>query len=144
MTDDAIVAEIVGYTLYRKTWSDCADMIICWPPDVELFTKPEVVLAKDLGDYDFQNSTMRPPRFISAPTWASDGIVLEWVQGSKIFPQFTSRTHCIPRLPQRLLPRALCVGFEFSPIGVKYKTSYMPSRSFSWLPVFYRMPFHIT
>lgn len=95
MTDDAIVAEIVGYTLYRKTWSDCADMIICWPPDVELFTKPEVVLAKDLGDYDFQNSTMRPPRFISAPTWASDGIVLEWVQGSKIFPQFTSRMRSI-------------------------------------------------
>ncbi len=63
MNKDAIVAEAVGYkvnTYHTKKGTEWK-IVIRAENDIE-------VLA-DL------------PPFISAPTWASDGIVLEWVQG---------------------------------------------------------------
>ena len=88
-TRDARVAEIVGYRFYGWFGKDeTYDEYVCWAPgkgDLASDTNGYRILKGE--DMDFAKKTEMEPDFcdvfhpfISAPTFATDGIVLEWVQ----------------------------------------------------------------
>ena len=80
-TRDARVAEVVGYTLWK--WVGFYKTQSIFPPGLD----PAVEYQKseyekidwDNHNGDYCTNKVRP--FISAPTYETDGIVLEWVQG---------------------------------------------------------------
>ena len=82
MTDDARVAEIVGYEFWRYTGRGTLNHhILCRLPKDKPSQKQyfERAYLKDFdSDIVFDEP---PPPFISAPTGNTDQIVLEWVQG---------------------------------------------------------------
>ncbi|KKL76428.1 hypothetical protein LCGC14_2044990 [marine sediment metagenome] len=89
---DAKVAEIVGYRFIRIYDEDDDGvprlMFICWPPDKKIHSDTtEYVSAKDIPDhYDWRNSGMLPLHFISAPTFATDGIVSDYMCSANAIP----------------------------------------------------------
>ncbi len=80
-TRDARVAEIMGYTVWN--WVGFHKTQSIFPPGLDPAVEyPNSEYEKiDWDNYneDYCTNTVKP--YISAPTFATDGIVLEWVQG---------------------------------------------------------------
>ena len=79
--DDAAVAEIVGYTLWK--WMHMHKVQSVIPPGINPDVAFPLTGYEQIGwnKYSEMICTNKVKPFTTAPTFASDGIVLEWVQG---------------------------------------------------------------
>lgn len=83
-TKDARVAEILGWEFYREE-----DMIYSVPPAESVtYTTSKKIRAVDFEVGDIIIETGKYPPFISVPTYETDGIVLDWVQGQELSDVF--------------------------------------------------------
>ncbi len=97
MNDDVRVAEIMGYTLW--SWVGFHKTQSVFPPGLDPVVEyPNSEYKKinwDSYNGDYCTNKIKP--FRSAPTHATDGIVLEWVQGQDDENWFTEFTHALIR-----------------------------------------------
>lgn len=76
--EDAVIAEIVGYTFYED--ANYNNKIIAVDPG-KSGNYGKQIFAKDIDDDAIFLGNRRPPTFTSNASFKTDGIVLEWVQG---------------------------------------------------------------
>lgn len=80
--NDLRIAEAVGYTLWR--FKEQPELFECWHSDeFDPATYPEAYEPATPNDVGKDDVVERCPPFDSAPSWESDGVILEWVQGQK-------------------------------------------------------------